>query len=306
MILVIGAGGQIGTELVPALRHRWGNDNVIATDVKPGAWEKLDVMKRDELAELVVQHKVRQIYLLAAMLSANGEAQPQLAWILNTASLLNVLEVARICGVERVFWPSSIAVFGPSSPRDHCPQDTVTQPATIYGVSKLAGEGWCQWYRNVYGLDVRSLRFPGLISYTAPPGGGTTDYAVDIFHKAAGGERFISFLHKDTRLPMMYMPDAIKAIMLLMEASGSGLRSGLAYNISAMDFTPAELTAAIQVFIPDFETTYHPDHRQLIADGWPQTMDDTNAREDWGWEPGFTMERMVKDIFKHLKMQLSV
>src|SRR5580658_3723680 len=292
-ILVIGACGQIGSELVPALRRAHGAFRVVAADrlppdngpLKAGPYEQLDVLDRAALGALIERYDINQVYHLAATLSATGERNPQAAWELNMQSLLNVLDVAREKKPVRVFWPSSIAVFGPGAPKVDCSQDAAHDPTTAYGISKSAGEQWCWYYYEKYGVDTRSLRFPGLISWATPPGGGTTDYAVDIFHHAVAAKPYTCFLRSDTRLPMMYMPDAIRATLELMEAPASSLSVRGSYNLSAMSFTPAELAAAITRHLPGFQTNYAPDHRQSIADNWPADLDDTFARLDWGWSP---------------------
>ena len=291
-ILVIGASGQIGTELVMGLRAIHGNDNVIASDLKTastevlesGPFEQLDVMDRERLNQIVVQYNVGQVFLLAALLSATAEQKVMPAWNLNMYGLFYVLEMAKEGIIDKVFWPSSIAIFGPNTPKLNTPQSTITEPTTVYGISKLAGERWCEYYFNRYGVDVRSLRYPGLIGYKSNPGGGTTDYAVDIFHKAVAGNPFECFLSENTRLPMMYMPDAIRATIGIMEAESEKVLLRSSYNISGFDFTPAELANEIRKHIPGFEISYNPDFRQAIADGWPSSIDDSVARQDWNWK----------------------
>src|SRR5665213_65167 len=300
-ILVIDACGQIGTELTLALRARYGADQVIAADLKSsvhtvksgGYFLPLDVLDKQILQFQVRRHGIDTIYLLAAMLSATGEAQPQKAWQLNMQSLLNVLEVAREEKLSQVFWPSSIAVFGPDAPKDKCPQEAALNPSTVYGISKLAGEQWCDYYHRRYGLDVRSLRYPGLISYQAQPGGGTTDYAVSIFHAAKKGVPYTCFLSSDTRLPMMYMDDAIRATIELMEAPSENILIRTSYNISAMSFTPAELAAEIARHVPGFHVIYSADNRQAIAASWPGSVDDLAAWMDWEWKAKFGIKEMV-------------
>lgn len=309
-ILVIGASGQIGVELTLALRTVYGVNGVIASDLRgehpllagDGPYVRLDVMDEDRLLEIVMRHKVTQIYLLAAVLSATGEQNPVKAWDVNMQGLLNVLEVARLTRVDKVFWPSSIAVYGPGSPCRHCPQQTRIEPVTTYGISKYAGELWCNYYHLKYGMDVRSIRYPGLISHSSPPGGGTTDYAVDIFHKALSAEKFICFLSEDTWLPMMYMPDAIRATLELMAAPAEALSIRTAYNIAAFSFSPKELAGRIRKHLPEFEIEYQPDYRQAIADGWPQSIDDSVARIDWGWQPEYDLSTMVADMLDHIKI----
>lgn len=304
-ILIIGSNGQIGTELLGALRNQFGNDQVVATDLQfskamQGPHFVLDAMNAQAVYELVKNQGITQIYLLAAMLSATAEKFPQKGWSLNMDTLFTCLELAREGHIKKLYWPSSIAVFGPTTPRENTPQATVTEPSTIYGISKFAGERWCEWYHLKHGVDVRSLRYPGLISYSSPPGGGTTDYAVDIFHKAKAEGRYTSFLSANTALPMMYMPDAIRATLELMEAPVEKIKQRGSYNVGALSFTPAELSLAIQKHIPGFEIGYAPDFRQQIADSWPKSIDDTAARIDWGWEPAFNLEAMVSDMFAHI------
>jgi nucleoside-diphosphate-sugar epimerase len=304
-ILIIGSNGQIGTELLGALRNQFGNDQVVATDLQfskamQGPHFALDAMNAQAVYELVKNQGITQIYLLAAMLSATAEKFPHKGWSLNMDTLFTCLELAREGHIKKLYWPSSIAVFGPTTPRENTPQATVTEPSTIYGISKFAGERWCEWYHLKHGVDVRSLRYPGLISYSSPPGGGTTDYAVDIFHKAKAEGRYTSFLSANTALPMMYMPDAIRATLELMEAPVEKIKQRGSYNVGALSFTPAELSLAIQKHIPGFEIGYAPDFRQQIADSWPKSIDDTAARIDWGWEPAFNLEAMVSDMFAHI------
>ncbi|OEK05463.1 NAD-dependent epimerase/dehydratase family protein [Roseivirga misakiensis] len=306
-ILVIGACGQLGSELTNELGKIFGNDNVIASDISaPNAaienfhFEQLDVMDADRLATIVDSHGITQIYHLAAILSAKGEENPQWAWNLNMTGLLNVLELAKEKNLKKIYWPSSIAVFGPSTPMDNTPQHTVMDPNTVYGISKLAGERWCEYYFDKYGVDVRSLRYPGLIGYKSLPGGGTTDYAVDIYHKALSGEPFECFLSEDTYLPMMYMQDAIKATIDLMQAPAEQVKIRSSYNISAIDFSPKEIVASIKEHIPNFTATYKPDFRQAIADSWPNSISDAQAREDWGWDHAFDLTKMTSDILENL------
>ena len=307
-ILVIGASGQIGVELTLALRKMYGNANVIASDLREendllkgtGPYVSLDVMNKEMLHVQVIRQGITQIYLLAAILSATGEKNPHLAWSLNMQSLLNVLDIAKEENLHKIYWPSSIAVFGPTSPKQNCPQQTVIEPVTVYGISKFAGEFWCNYYNRRYGIDVRSLRYPGLISYKSAPGGGTTDYAVEIFHEALDEKKYECFLREDTYLPMMYMPDAIRATIELMEADASKISIRTSYNISGMSFSPKEIAAEIKNHIPDFSISYKPDYRQPIADSWPQSIDDSVARNDWGWKEEFALERMTKDMIENL------
>lgn len=307
-ILVIGANGQLGTELTAELRAIYGSANVIASDIQAPRkeplpnepFEQLDVMNAEKLAKIVDQYQITEIYMLAAILSAKGEQNPIFAWDLNMQSLLNVLEVAREKKLSKIYWPSSIAVFGPNSPVDHTPQDCVMDPNTVYGISKLAGERWCAYYHEKYGVDVRSLRYPGLIGYKSLPGGGTTDYAVDIFHKALNGEVFECYLREDSYLPMMYMPDAIKATIDLMQAPAENISVRSSYNLGALSFTPKDIYEVIKKQHPDFKITYNVDYRQKIADTWPNSIDDSQAQKDWNWKPKYTLEDMVEDILEKL------
>ena len=308
-ILVIGASGQIGVELTLALRKIYGNANVVASDLREqnpllegtGPYVSLDVMNKEMLHVQVIRQNITQIYLLAAILSATGEKNPNLAWNLNMTGLLNVLDIAREEKIHKVYWPSSIAVFGPTSPKQNCPQQTVIEPTTVYGISKYAGEFWCNYYFQRYGVDVRSLRYPGLISYKSAPGGGTTDYAVEIYHEALEEKKYQCFLKEDTYLPMMYMPDAIKATIELMEAPASKISIRTSYNVASMSFSPKEITQSIQKIIPDFSISYKPDYRQNIADSWPQSIDDSVARNDWGWKHEYDLDAMSKDMIANLK-----
>lgn len=306
-ILVIGAGGQLGTELVQGLWKVYGEDNVIATDIKDpqgiltrARFEILDVLKQKHLFDFIQKNEITQIYHLAAVLSATGEKNPKFAWHLNMDGLIHVLDAAVEFKLDKVYWPSSIAVFGPTTPRHNTPQDTVMSPTTIYGITKLAGERWCEWYYRNKGVDVRSLRYPGLIGYKSKPGGGTTDYAVDIFFKALTEKKYECFLKPDAYLPMMYMDDAVKATIDLMEAPAEKVKVRSSYNISAMSFCPADIAAEIKKHIPDFEITYNPDFRQQIAESWPASIDDSAARGDWGWKPQFDLAAMTKEILQHL------
>ena len=309
-ILIIGANGQIGTELTHALVQRHGMDAIITSDMVPKGrvqglrHEMLDVTESSALTEVVERHHVTQVYLLAAALSARGEQHPKWAWDLNMKSLLNVLELARTHRLDKVFWPSSIAAFGPSTPRDHTPQHTVMDPTTVYGISKLAGEGWCNWYYRNHGVDVRSLRYPGLVSWKTSPGGGTTDYAIEIFHAALKVGRYTSFLAGDTALPMMYMPDAIRATLELMEAPAAQVRERGSYNLGGISFTPVQIAEAIARYVPGFSLDCVPDFRQAIANSWPRSIDDTAAQQDWGWKAEYDLDAMVQDMLKNLRDQL--
>ncbi|NVO85846.1 NAD-dependent epimerase/dehydratase family protein [Hymenobacter terrestris] len=309
-ILVIGAGGQLGLELTQELRRLYGASNVVAADVRQpkdaelteaGPFELLDVLDQDRLTEVMRRYKPAQVYHLAALLSATAEQQPKFGWRLNMDGLFNVLDASVELGVRQVYWPSSIAVFGPDTPRENTPQLTTMNPNTVYGISKLAGEQWGEWYFRKHGLDIRSLRYPGLIGYKSLPGGGTTDYAVDIYHKAVAGEAFECFLKEDTYLPMMYMPDALKATLDLMHAPADHLTVRSSYNLGAMSFSPAEIVTSIRRHYPDFQVSYRPDQRQAIADSWPASIDDTQARRDWNWQPDFDLDKMTDDMLLHLK-----
>ncbi len=308
-ILVIGASGQIGVELTLALRNVYGNANVVASDLREenellkgsGPYVSLDVMNKEMLHVQVIRQNITQIYLLAAILSATGEKNPNLAWHLNMQGLLNVLDIAREEQVKKVYWPSSIAVFGPTSPKINCPQHTIIEPATVYGISKYAGEFWCNYYFNRYGVDVRSIRYPGLISYKSAPGGGTTDYAIEIFHDALGDRHYDCFLKEDTYLPMMYMPDAIRATIELMEAPAEKISIRHSYNLCSMSFSPQEIASEIQKSIPEFTISYQPDYRQTIANGWPQSIDDSVARTDWSWKEEYDLPRMTEEMLHNIK-----
>lgn len=309
-ILVVGACGQIGVELTLQLRKMYGGANVIASDLREehpmlkdtGPYIPMDIMNKETFHVLVLRYNITQVYLLAAILSATGEKNPPLAWSLNMQSLLNVLEVAKEEKLHKIYWPSSIAVFGPNSPKQLTPQHTIMEPTTVYGVSKLAGERWCEYYFKRYGVDVRSLRYPGLISYKSAPGGGTTDYAIEIYQDALQEGKYECFLKEDTYLPMMYMPDAIRATIELMEADASSISVRSSYNLSAMSFSPKEIAAAIQKHLPSFTISYKPDFRQKIADSWPSNIDDGSARQDWGWAPGYDLDRMTVDMLKNMKV----
>jgi nucleoside-diphosphate-sugar epimerase len=307
-ILVIGASGQIGVELTLALRKIYGGANVVASDLREenellkgsGPYVSLDVMNKEMLHVQIIRQNITQVYLLAAILSATGEKNPPLAWHLNMQSLLNVLDIAKEENLTKVYWPSSIAVFGPTSPKIDCPQYTIIEPTTVYGISKYAGEFWCNYFHQRYGVDVRSLRYPGLISYKSSPGGGTTDYAVEIFHAAKEKQKYTSFLSEDTHLPMMYMPDAIRATIELMEAPSEKIKVRTSYNLSGMSFSPVEIGNEIRKHIPAFHLDFKPDYRQQIADSWPKSIDDSKASEDWGWKPEFDLAKMTADMLMNL------
>jgi nucleoside-diphosphate-sugar epimerase len=307
-ILVIGASGQIGVELTLALRKVYGGSQVIASDLREenellkgtGPYVSLDVMNKEMLHVQIIRQNITQVYLLAAILSATAEKNPHLAWHLNMQSLLNVLDIAKEEKLNKVYWPSSIAVFGPTSPKVNCPQQTIIEPSTVYGISKYTGEFWCNYYFQRYGLDVRSLRYPGLVSYKSSPGGGTTDYAIEIFHAAMEKKSYSCFLKADTRLPMMYMEDAIRATIEMMESPADKIRVRTSYNIAAMSFNPAEMATEIQSHIPDFTISYAPDYRQSIAESWPQSIDDAIAQDDWGWKPAFNLANMTNDMLANL------
>jgi len=310
-ILITGACGQLGSELTLELRNRYKTDSVIASDIREPASElangpfvKVDVMDKGALKKVIEENKITQIYHLAAILSAKGESNPGFAWQLNMESLSNILELAKELSLEKIYWPSSIAVFGPHTPMDNTPQHTIMDPNTVYGISKLAGERWCEYYNEKYNVDIRSLRYPGLIGYKAKPGGGTTDYAVDIFYQALEGGKYECFLSQDTYLPMMYMDDAIKATIELMEADKESISIKSSYNIAAISFSPKEIYAEIKKLVPDFEIEYNPDFRQKIADTWPNSIDDSEARKDWNWKHNYDLPKMTATILKGLKEQL--
>ncbi len=311
-ILIIGANGQIGSELTMALRKAYGSSQVVASDIKTpgkelknsGPFEMLDVGDRNALHDVVRQYGITQIYHLAAVLSATAEQNPHFAWDINMRGLLNVLEIAVERKLNRVFWPSSIAVFGPGTPTENTPQSTIMDPGTVYGISKLAGERWCEYYHLKHQLDVRSLRYPGLISYRSLPGGGTTDYAVDIYYEALKNQQYTCFLAADTTLPMMYMPDAIQGTLALMQAAAGKISIRSSYNIASMSFSPEELADEIKKHLPEFTIAYKPDYRQEIASTWPRSIDDSQARKDWGWHPEFSIDRMTADMLNHIDKKI--
>ena len=308
-ILIIGACGQIGTELTLALREKYGKQNVIASDIREGneelmasgPFETADATDFEQIQDLVMHYEVDEVYLMAAMLSATAEKFPMKGWALNMNSLFHVLNLAKDKKISKVFWPSSIAVFGPSTPKQHTPQTTIMEPSTVYGISKQAGERWCEYFHNKFGVDVRSIRYPGLISYKTLPGGGTTDYAVEIYHEALKKGKYTSFLSEDTELPMMFMDDAIRATIALMDAPSEAIKIRSSYNLSALNFTPKTLAESITKHIPEFKIDYAPDFRQAIADSWPSSIDDSRAREDWGWQHEFDLDQMTTTMLKGIK-----
>lgn len=310
-ILVIGACGQIGVELTLALRKMYGDTNVVASDLRnehpllagSGPYVSLDVMNKEMLHVLVIRHNITQVYHLAAILSATGEKNPALAWHINMQSLINVLEIAKEESLNKIYWPSSIAVFGHNSPRENTPQHTIIEPSTVYGISKFAGERWCEYYYKHFGVDVRSVRYPGLISYKSSPGGGTTDYAIEMFHEAVENSHYKSYIAENTYLPMMYMPDAIRATIELMETDAENISLHTSYNLSAVSFSPKEIAEEIKKHVPGFTISYEPDYRQEIADSWPQSIDDSLARTDWKWRPEYDLSAMTVDMLKNLKQQ---
>lgn len=309
MVLVIGACGQIGTELTFALRDTYGGENVIASDIREGSetlmdsgpFEILDATDYDALEEVIAYYEIDEVYLMAAMLSATAEKFPMRAWNLNMNSLFNVLNLAKEKKIEKIFWPSSIAVFGRNTPKTSTPQNTIMEPSTVYGISKQSGERWCNYYHHKFGVDVRSVRYPGLISWKTMPGGGTTDYAVEIYHKALSDNAYTCFLKEDTKLPMMFMDDAIRATLQLMHADAVTVKIRSSYNLAAMSFTPKEIAKSIKKHLPVFEIAYAPDFRQAIADSWPRSIDDAQAQKDWGWKAEFNLERTTKEMLSNLK-----
>lgn len=309
-ILVIGSSGQIGTELVEGLRARFGNEHVVASDIKEpqvdqsGPFVMVDAMDRRGIERIIDKYAITEVYLLAALLSATAEKDPAFAWKLNMESLFIVLELAREGKLKKVYWPSSIAVFGPSTPKDHTPQHTIAEPSTVYGISKQAGEQWCAYYHKRYGVDVRSIRYPGLIGWKSAPGGGTTDYAVHIFHEALKHGRYTSFLGPQSKLPMMYMPDAIRATIDLMEAPAGQVKERTSYNLAGFSFNPEEIAAELRRHVPALVLDYAPDQRQAIADSWPRSIDDSAARADWGWKPDYDLAAMVDDMVLNLRREL--
>lgn len=308
-ILILGACGQIGTELTMELRAKHGAETVIASDIREGTdslmatgpFEILDATNYEAIEDVVMHYEIDEVYLMAAMLSATAEKFPMRAWNLNMNSLFNVLNLAKEKKISKIFWPSSIAVFGPNTPKENTAQNVVMEPSTVYGISKQSGERWCEYYYNKFGVDVRSVRYPGLISWKTMPGGGTTDYAVEIYHKALEEGTYDCFLNKDTKLPMMYMDDAIRATISLMESPGESLKVRSSYNLGSMSFSPQEIAESIQSHIPNFKVTYNPDFRQEIADSWPSSIDDSPAKNDWNWKPRFDLNGTTEEMLKNLK-----
>lgn len=307
-ILIIGACGQIGTELTSKLRETYGVENVVASDIRKlnndvvnnGIFEVVNALDYNQIEHLIEEYQITDVYLMAALLSATAEKNPAFAWDLNMNSLFHVLNLAKAGKIKKIFWPSSIAVFGPTTPRQNTPQYTIMEPSTVYGISKQSGERWCEYYNKQYGVDVRSIRYPGLISWSTEPGGGTTDYAVDIYHKAITEGKFTSFLNEKSELPMMYMDDAIKATIGIMQAPAEHIKIRSSYNLAAMSFTPKQIAEEIKKHYPNFTIDYDPDFRQKIADSWPASIDDTSAREDWGWKNDYDLENMTVEMFKNL------
>ena len=310
-ILIIGASGQIGTELTLKLREINGGTSVIASDIhegtnelmQSGPFEFINAMDFESIITIVHKYAITDVYLMAAMLSATGEKFPEKAWELNMISLFNVLNLAKAGKIRKVFWPSSIAVFGPTTPKENTPQETVMEPSTVYGISKQAGERWCEYYFNKFGVDVRSIRYPGIVSWKANPGGGTTDYAIEIYHKALQSRNYTSFLNKDTKLPMLYIDDAIDATIKIMDAPSNAIKIRSSYNLAGMSFTPEEIAEEIKKTIPEFEISYKPDFRQNIADSWPKSIDDSRARDDWNWKHNIDLEKMSEIMLKNLHIK---
>lgn len=307
-ILIIGACGQIGTELTTRLRNMYGVENVVASDIRKlnndivnnGIFEVVNALDYNQIEHLIEQYQITDVYLMAALLSATAEKNPAFAWDLNMNSLFHVLNLAKAGKIKKIFWPSSIAVFGPTTPKENTPQFTIMEPTTVYGISKQTGERWCEYYHHQYGVDVRSIRYPGLISWTTEPGGGTTDYAVDIYHKALKEGTFECFLSEHSKLPMMYMDDAIRATIEIMQAPSEQIKIRSSYNLAGISFTPAEIAAEIQTRIPDFKISYKPDFRQKIADSWPASIDDSSARQDWNWKHSFDLSAITDEMLENL------
>jgi len=309
-ILILGACGQIGTELTVELRAKYGSDSVIASDIRegsetlmdPGPFELLDATNYEAIEDVVMHYEIDEVYLMAAMLSATAEKFPMRAWNLNMNSLFNVLNLAKERKIRKIFWPSSIAVFGSNTPKESTTQNTIMEPGTVYGISKQSGERWCEYYFNKFGVDVRSVRYPGLISWKTMPGGGTTDYAVEIYHEALNEGYYECFLEKGTKLPMMYMNDAVRATINLMETPAGQIKIRSSYNLGSMSFSPEEIALSIQKHIPDFRISYAPDFRQQIADSWPSSIDDSKARKDWKWKPEFDLDSTTGQMLHHLRL----
>ncbi|NBC57146.1 MAG: NAD-dependent epimerase/dehydratase family protein [Bacteroidetes bacterium] len=313
-ILIIGACGQIGSELTLKLREKYGRSQVIASDIREGEgelmssgpFEILDATNASELEDVILHYDINQVYLMAAMLSATAEKFPMKGWELNMHTLFNVLNLAKDQKIQKIFWPSSIAVFGLSTPKHQTPQQTIMEPTTVYGISKQTGERWCAYYHNRYGVDVRSLRYPGLISYKTQPGGGTTDYAIEIFRDALKHKKYTCFLKADTALPMMYMDDAIEATIQIMSAPEKNIKLRSSYNLSALSVTPKKIAELIKAYIPEFEIKYQPDFRQSIAESWPTSIDDSSSRKDWGWQHQYNLEQIAEEMIEGLKPKISI
>lgn len=307
-ILVIGSSGQIGTELSIELRNIYGADNVVAADIKTpgydvfegGPFEFLDVLDKQRLKEIIKKHNIKKVYQLAALLSATAEQNPAFAWKLNMDGLFNVLDLAKEKVIDQVYWPSSIATFGPTTPKNNTPQTTITEPSSVYGISKLAGERWCEYYHNKFGVDVRSIRYPGLISYKSQPGGGTTDYAVHIFYEAKKNKKYQCFLKEDCALPMMYMDDAVRATIEIMQSDIKNIKIWSGYNLAGVSFSPKEIAAEIKKHLPEFTITYAPDYRQKLAESWPASINDQQARDDWGWKSEYDLPQLVSKMLKNI------
>ncbi|WP_372746057.1 NAD-dependent epimerase/dehydratase family protein [Lutibacter sp.] len=313
-ILIIGACGQIGTELTLKLREINGANQVIASDIKEGnkelmqsgPFEFINAMDYNSIEKIIEKYAINEVYLMAAMLSATGEKYPAKAWELNMNSLFNVLNIAKEGKIKKLFWPSSMAVFGPSTPKENTPQETIMEPTTVYGISKQTGERWCEYYFNKYGVDVRSIRYPGVISWRTNPGGGTTDYAVEIYHEALLKGEYTSFLKKETKLPMMYMDDALEATIKIMDAAPETIKIRSSYNLAAISFTPEEIAAEIKKEIPEFKISYNPDFRQTIADSWPKSIDDSRARKDWNWNHTFDLKKTSEIMLENLRLKYNL
>ncbi|MEM8845811.1 MAG: NAD-dependent epimerase/dehydratase family protein [Bacteroidota bacterium] len=312
-ILILGACGQIGTELTMELRAKYGANNIVASDIregseslmKEGPFELLDATNYEAIEDVIMYYEIEEVYLMAAMLSATAEKFPMRAWNLNMNSLFNVLNLAKEGKINKIFWPSSIAVFGPNTPKHDTPQNTIMEPSTVYGISKQSGERWCEYYHKKFGVDVRSIRYPGLISWKTMPGGGTTDYAVEIYHEALKNGKYQCFLSEETQLPMMYMDDAIRATITIMESDSSSIKVRSSYNLGSMSFTPKQAADSIKEHIPEFEVSYVPDFRQQIANSWPSSIDDSAARGDWDWKPSFDLQSTTKAMLENLQTKIS-